>query len=526
MTDNIILMKDKKALLIQAKDPTVLQRAVPNVGFIDYAGRGVFGVVAHTDKNAIALQAVGINAPAPINHYYDWPGIYTPRHEQRMTASFLTMHQRGLVANDMGTGKTISSLWAADYLIRTGQAKTFLIVSPMSTLSFVWEAEIFKHFPQYKSKVLTGDKKRRLRRLNEPATFYIINHDGFKTPAMQEVLYNKFDVIIVDEASVYRNHKAQLFQKMNKFLLFHPNLRVWLMTGTPTPHEPTDAWALGKMLRNPDCPMTYYQFQDKVMRKQGPFKWVAKPNATEGAELIMKPSIRYTREECWDLPDTIYQSRDVPLTSDQTQLYDDMKKKFIAEIDEDETIIAKNEVSKRGKLLQICCGIIYDEFKDTKELDCRSRLQETRDVVTEMGGKTIVFVPFTGATDMLARELAKDWSVGKIYGKVKEKDRQEIFRNFQTQEHPQIIVAHPGTMAHGLTLTKASKIVWFGPPDSLDTYLQSNARIERPGKERTSLVVHMCGTELERKIYERLQNRQDLAGLLLEHLKRQTKEIL
>jgi len=71
-------------------------------------------------------------------------------------------------------------------------------------------------------------------------------------------------------------------------------------------------------------------------------------------------------------------------------------------------------------------------------------------------------------------------------------------------------------MAHGLTLTAASTIVWYGPITSNEQYVQANGRIERIGKHHTSNVVHIEGTELERKMYQKLKLKQKLQGLLLD----------
>ena len=71
-------------------------------------------------------------------------------------------------------------------------------------------------------------------------------------------------------------------------------------------------------------------------------------------------------------------------------------------------------------------------------------------------------------------------------------------------------------MAHGLTLTSASTIIWYGPINSNETYVQANGRIERIGKKHVSNVIHIESTDLEHSMYERLKNKQKLQGLLLD----------
>ena len=117
---------------------------------------------------------------------------------------------------------------------------------------------------------------------------------------------------------------------------------------------------------------------------------------------------------------------------------------------------------------------------------------------------------------MLERELSKDWEVGVVNGEVSATKRNEIFQNFQHAKDPHVLIAHPGTMAHGLTLTSASTIIWYGPVTSNEQYVQANGRIERIGKKHVSNVIHIESTELEYKMYERLRNKQKLQGLLLD----------
>jgi len=94
--------------------------------------------------------------------------------------------------------------------------------------------------------------------------------------------------------------------------------------------------------------------------------------------------------------------------------------------------------------------------------------------------------------------------------------RSQVFSNFQNTASPRIIVADPRTMAHGLTLTAASAIVWYGPTDQPEIYTQANGRINRPGQVKSMLVVRLQSTNIEREIYKRLDGKHGLQGLMLD----------
>lgn len=124
---------------------------------------------------------------------------------------------------------------------------------------------------------------------------------------------------------------------------------------------------------------------------------------------------------------------------------------------------------------------------------------------------------------MLERELSKHWTVAVVNGEVSSSKRNQIFQDFQHSKNPRVLVAHPGTMAHGLTLTSASTIVWYGPINSNETYEQANGRVERIGKRHVSNVIHIEATDLEHRAYQRLQNKQKMQGLLLDLIQQQTQ---
>jgi SNF2 family DNA or RNA helicase len=299
--------------------------------------------------------------------------------------------------------------------------------------------------------------------------------------------------------------------------------RLWLMTGTPTPNDPTDAWTLSKLVGSPYCTKTYTAFREQVMMKIGQWKFVPRPEAMEIVKHILQPAVRYTRDECFDLPDTMIQTRKVELTAEQKKHYTQMLKHFVTEAAAEGTITAVNEAVKVQKLVQIACGVAYGDDGQNIEIDCAPRVNLVKEVIEEAGEKVIVFVPLTGTLHMLEKELSKHWSVGVVNGEVSSTQRNKIFQDFQEQQDPRVLIAHPGTMAHGLTLTSASTIIWYGPINSNEVYVQANGRIERIGKTRVSNVVHIEATELEHMMYDRLMNKQKLQGLLLDLIQQQTK---
>jgi SNF2 family DNA or RNA helicase len=201
-----------------------------------------------------------------------------------------------------------------------------------------------------------------------------------------------------------------------------------------------------------------------------------------------------------------------------------MLRHFVTEAASEGTITAVNEAVKIQKLLQIALGVAYGDDGRNIELDCGPRVRLVEELIEEAGEKVIVFVPLTGTLHMLERELSKRWTVAVVNGDVSANKRNVIFHDFQNSENPHVLLAHPGTMSHGLTLTSATSIIWYGPPNSNDVYTQANGRIERIGKNRVSNLIHIEATDLETRAYDRLRNKQKLQGLLLEMIRQQTRQ--
>ena len=516
----MVIVEQSQAIALNLKHPNKVLECIPTAKKLNYKGAELV-VAPHRNDEVKILRNLGIKAPAPILHYYNWSGRFEPYDHQKMTSAFLTMNRRALVLNEIGTGKTQSALWAADYLMSIGAVHKCLIISPLSTLERVWGDSIFMQFPHRKSVTLHGTSDRRKKLLKTQNDFYIINHDGF--PIIMEEAKDMFDLIIIDEAAVYRNPSTNRFKLLRKFMAQHMDARLWLMTGTPTPNAPTDAWALAKLVGSSNLTQTYTAFRESVMMKVGQWKWIPRPESIEIVKFMLKPAVRYTRDECFDLPDTVSQTRKVELTKEQKEHYQKMLKHFITEHTQGETITAVNEAVKIQKLVQIACGVVYGDDGQHIEVDCKPRVNIVKEVIDEVGGKVIVFVPLTGTLKMLEKELSKQWSVGVVNGEVSSTKRNEIFHNFQHSKDPHVLIAHPATMAHGLTLTAASTVIWYGPVTSNEQYVQANGRIERIGKKHVSNVVHIEATDLEYRMYDRLKNKQKLQGLLLDLIENETR---
>jgi SNF2 family DNA or RNA helicase len=516
----MIVIPRKKALLLYLKEPDRVLNFVPTAKPIMLTGKRVVAVPHKLDEIKV-LRNLGFSAPSPIRYYYDWPGQYQPFMAQRETAEFLTLHRNAFVLNDLGTGKTMSALWAYDYLRSQGEVCRALIVSSLSTLERVWADEIFGNFPHITYSVVHGTPDRRLKLLKQPSDIYIINHDGVKTRGIADALAKRpdIDLVIIDEiAQVARTAGTDRWKALNKICNRQVPRRLWGMTGKPTPNAPTDAWAQCKLVVPNNVPPYFNRFKDQVMRQLGPFTWVARDSAIETVHQVMQPSIRFTRDDCVDLPPCIYQTRTAEFTDEQKKAYKEMASSLRSQLEAGE-VLAVNEAVKVGKLLQIACGVAYGPGGEPLVLPAGPRIDAVTEIIEEAEGKVIVFVPFVGAAEHVASQIGNAIGadqVAVIHGGISSHQRGDIFKAFQSSAAPRVLVAQPAAMAHGLTLTAANTIVWYGAIWNNEIYEQANGRIVRPGQKNTQFIIHIEGSAIERKLYDRLRKKQTMQGLLLQ----------
>jgi len=435
---------------------------------------------------------------------YTWPRPpgFTPFEHQKITAEFLTGNPKAFCFNEQGTGKTASVIWAVDYLMALGLVKRVLVICPLSIMKSAWQNDLFKFAIHRTVTVAYGAREKRKQLVRNDSEFVIINFDGVGI-VKKEILAGGFDLIVVYEASAYKNAQTVRWKDLRDLTKVIKGL--WMLTGTPAAQSPVDAYGLAKLVNPKGVPPFFGQFRDSVMNKITAFKWVAKPTAQGIVHNILQPAIRFEKAQCLDLPPVTFTERDAPLTPQQQKYYTMLKKQLLIEAAGEE-ISAINAAVLVNKLLQVAGGAVYSDTGEVIEFDVSNRLNVVQEVIEESSHKVLVFIPFTHTIELLQKHLTKNGiSCDIINGSVPVNRRSDIVKQFQEQPEPKVLLIQPKAASHGLTLTAANTIVWYAPCNSVETYLQANARIDRPGQVNNMTVVHIKGSPVEAKMYSMLQ---------------------
>jgi SNF2 family DNA or RNA helicase len=508
----MLVHAESRSLLLRVRNPFLIKEVIPKHKDVDYEGHNL--AVRHGLDEVKILRNMGINAPSPILTRYNWPGKYTPWAHQKDTAAQLTLNRRMFVLNETGTAKTASALWAADFLMSEGKIRKVIVATKLSTVDRVWLEEVFNVLMHRRAVVVHGDRNKRSELLKADVDFYIINHEGLAVMQREIAKRDDIDLIILDEASEYRNATTGKYKVLTKLL--KPEMRLWLLTATPCPNAPTDAWALTRLVSPSRVPEYFGAFQRATMIQISTYKWRPKTEAYEIAYNAMQPAVRYRKADCLDLPPVVTESRQCDMSKEQQIAYDRMRLDMVM-ASKQGAISAVNAADQINKLRQIMLGSVKHPISgEYTEIPHQSRLLLLQECIDNASAKVIVVVPFKGIIESLHRDLKDSYSCAVLNGDVSLKRRNEIINAFKHTDTPRVLLCHPKVMAHGLNLTEADTLVFYGPIYSNDEALQVVERFNRPGQTRKMTVVRIGCNKLEFGIYASLDAKQKGQETILE----------
>lgn len=498
--------KETRSLLLRAPDPFYIRELIPKSMTLDHDEYNV--ALKHSIETTKVLRNIGFDAPAPILSEYGWPGKYKPFDHQRTIADFLTMNRRAFNLSEMGTGKTAATLWAADYLMKTKRVRKALVLSPLSTVERVWMHDIFEVLMHRVASLVHGSREQREKALAVNADFYVVNHDGVSIPWLVDHLRRRedIDLVIVDEASMFRNASTKKYKALARMI--REDQRLWLLTGTPCPNAPTDAWALAKLISPSRVDQFFGAFKRRTMYQVSQFKWLPKIDAYNIAYEAMQPAVRFKKADCLDLPPVMTEDRECGLSKEQAKAFFDMKTLMMAEAKETQ-VTAVNAADKINKIRQILCGVVKDPATETYlTLPHGPRTQVLLEAIQQASAKVLVVVPFKGIIKELEQEVSQHYSVAVLNGDVSPKMRDMIVRSFKETPDPHVLLCHPKVMAHGLNLTEADTLIFYAPIYSNDEFQQVTERFNRAGQTRKMTIIRIAAHPVEWQIYSMVDKKK------------------
>lgn len=446
---------------------------------------------------------------------------------QRRSVEFLSTTPTALDLSDPGTGKTRVQIELFAARRARGGGK-LLVIAPKSLLRTAWEDDFRKYAPWLRVSVAFASNREEA--FQEDADVYITNTDGVNWLAKQKPsFFHGFETLVIDELSAFKHatsQRSKALSKLRKYFKYRYGL-----TGTPDSNSVTDLWHQcfviddGKRLGT-----SFYAFRSQVCQPQqvGPMpqmvKWIDREGAELGvATLIKDITIRHKFEDCVDIPENHQFTLQYHMSKTQEQKYLQMADIAMTSINR-QVINAVNAASVMTKLMQIASGAVYDESKNYAEIDT-GRYELVADLVQQRG-HSVVFFNWKHQRDNLIKEFqARGITFALIDSSVGDKKRAEAVGLFQKGFY-KVLLAHPQSAAHGLTLTRGTSTIWTSPTYNLEHFLQGNKRIYRISQtEPTETIILLAAGTIEEKVYDKLLDKNVRQANLLSILQEYKDEI-
>ena len=406
------------------------------------------------------------------------------RDYQRVGANFMNETGKCILADDMGTGKTLQAIAACEEI----KAERVLVVCPNS-LKWNWHEEVGK-WTDSKAVVVDGTRAKRVKTIEGfTGKYLIINYESMRLH--EELQKVKWDVLILDEAHKIKNRKAQQTKAVKKIKADN----VYLLTGTPMLNRPDELWSLLNRLY-PKKFGSYWRFAERYCsitdNGWGKEVGMGTPEQQEKLRQLLAPvMLRRTKKDVLkELPDKVYQRHLIELKGNQARAYRSMEKDTIATLTEGEVIAAPVVIAQITRLRQIAVStqLLSDGVAESAKFDALLELIQDN----QEEHKIVVFSQFRRAVELFSEKLDKagiKWTA--VTGAVKQEDRHQATKDFQEDTETRVMLATIEAAAHGLTWTSADIAVFLDRHWTPAINTQAEDRLHRMGQKNSVTIINM-----------------------------------
>lgn len=431
---------------------------------------------------------------------------------------------------EMGCGKTLTTIAVAGALYNLGKIDRVLVVAPTSVCS-VWPHDLnqFATFP-WEARVLLGDKKKRLKALNELENWpfkalriAVINYESTHREGIFEALAAyKPDLIVCDESQRIKNPSAAQSKALHKLGDAAPFRMI--LSGTPVQNNAVDLYSQYRFLDPAVYGANFYAFKNRycIMGGYGQHQIVGYRNMDELVEKEHSVAYRVTKEECLDLPQQTFINRYVQFTDAEQAIYEQLRKSSFLELETGENVTATTILTMYLRLMQLTGGFLTaDESTRPKQVNT-AKLDALADIVddyvVDAGKKLVIFARFRAEIAAIENLLRlRKIQYGSIYGDVPMEERGKIVEDFQTNPDTKVFVAQIQTAGLGITLHAASTAVFYSYDYNYANYAQALARIHRIGQHLPVTYIHLVvDGSIDEKILAALENKEDMAKTVVD----------
>ncbi len=437
-------------------------------------------------RGAWTLPAARVNAAAVIDAIPEaegllddmsvsWSPVEDPRlyDFQRDAVGRLLVARHGLlVCLSPGLGKTAVAIRAADTMVPDDQV---VVVVPASLLP-TWQRELAT-WSTVPGEVYVARGAIDHDAL-EAARWILMSWDGARR---HHAVWTRarWPLWILDESVLTKSRSSQRFKALKK--IRSRVGRFWMLSGNPTTRYADDLWAQLSLLWPKAFP-SYWRFaerycivEENVWAKSVVGNRRNRDVMADASDLVLVVN----QEDVLELPEYLFETVDVTLGTAQRREYDRMEKQFIAELEDGEKVIAKNEVARLMKLQQIA------SFWDGNSAKHDTLIE----MLPSYEGPHLIWTHWReGAEALWTRLIAEGYAAAWVSGADGMKERDQTLEDFK-KGLVEVLVLSIGVGKFGHTFTNAKTVWYVDKTWAADDYFQSLRRVRRIGLEHRPVVV-------------------------------------
>ncbi|WP_295075664.1 DEAD/DEAH box helicase [Ruminococcus sp.] len=447
---------------------------------------------------------------------------YRPHDYQKYASEFIKSHPVAALLLDMGLGKTSITLTAIhDLMFDSFEISSVLVIAPIRVAQNSWPEEIRKwdHLSDLRYSIAIGTVEERREALKKKADIYLINRENVQWLVEDSGIPFKFDMIVIDELSSFKNHQTKRFKALMKK---RPLVRrIVGLTGTPSSNGLMDIYAeyrildmgerLGRFIGK------YREAYFKPDKRNGVVIYSYKPLPDAEKEIYEKISditISMKATDYLKMPELLELSYPVYMSDAEKEKYSEMKQELVLDLPDGE-ITAANAASLSNKLSQMANGAIYDEDRQAVKIHDH-KLDALEDIIEAANGKPVLVAYwFKHDLERISERLKS------LHIQFSTMDKPDAIQRWNRGELP-VALIHPASAGHGLNLQSGgSCLIWFGLTWSLELYLQTIARLWRQGQRSGTVVIQHIITKgtIDERIMKSLHIKDADQSALLEAVK-------
>ena len=438
---------------------------------------------------------------------------------------------------EMGTGKSKVLIDNLAMLYDKGKVNGALIVAPKGVVGTWYKNELPDHLPDHIDNktvlwqaMISKTQEKKLNTLfetGEELHILIMNVEAFSTKKgvdfARKFLSCHSALMAIDESTTIKNPSAKRTKNILGLSRYSKYRRI--LTGSPVTKSPLDlytqcqfldTWLLGHAswytFKNRYAVMQTANFNGRSVKIV-----IGYQRLGELSEKLKPFSYRVLKDDCLDLPEKTFIKRIVQLSPDQAKLYQQMKEKALAVLN-DKMVSTTTVMTQLMRLQQITCGHFTADDGSTQEIP-NNRIDELIDVLDEIEGKVVIWGHWQKDINQIIKAIVKEYdekSVVDYYGLTPKNERQKNIDKFQTDPNCRFFVGTPATGGYGITLTAASNMIYYSNGYDLEKRKQSEARIDRIGQTKPMTYIDILAEDtIDEKIVLALRKKVNIASEIM-----------